>query len=65
MNVSETIELDNQEDAYADATTCAICKLPKMITTYELGFQILQQQLSELREELKRMVDKIDVIEHK
>ncbi len=64
--MDETSVLNAEDDRYADSTTgvCAECPLPKMLTTYEVGFNMVLEQLSDLRRDLKQLVDKIDKLEH-
>ena len=63
MSVSETIALNDDEDAYADAEMCKTCPLPNIVTSYEVGFRLLQEQLVGLQQDVLRMAAKIDVFE--
>lgn len=71
--VDETEALNRSDDAYADKKEfsdtqmelCSQCNLPKLIVNYEVGFRLLQKQLSELRDELKLLMNGIDTLEHK
>ncbi len=65
--VDETEALNRSDDLYADKVVelCQQCNLPKTIVTYELGFRLLQEELTKLREELQMAVNEIDTLEHK
>lgn len=63
--MNEITKLNNDEDKYADATErCEQCHLPKLVVTYELGFQALQEQLIELRKDLQKLVNRIDTLDY-
>jgi hypothetical protein len=64
--MDETSILNAEDDRYADSKSgvCAECPLPKMLTTYEVGFKMVLEQLSDLRRDLKQLVNKIDKLEH-
>lgn len=63
--MGELEDLHRIEDNLADnVETCETCHLPKMNATYVLGLELLRKQLSDLKTDLQRMVDKIDTLDH-
>lgn len=65
----EHTELEKDTDRYADYEVlkqhvCESCPLPRTLVTYERWFTVLQEQLTILREDMQKVMNRVDVIYH-